>query len=65
MTDLVKNEKIKDKTGNHYRFVSLETTQEEADAKCLKLVDSGFQAANSHPSEQTQPPSNTGQAQPI
>lgn len=46
MTDLKKNEIIKDKKGNHYRFFSLENTQADANAVCQQLSDNGFQAAS-------------------
>jgi multimeric flavodoxin WrbA len=45
MTDLIKNEVITNKKGDHYRFVSVENTEEEAQHLCKELVKAGFQAA--------------------
>lgn len=45
MTDLVKEEVVKDKKGNHLRFFSIEDTQAEADAICEKLLEAGYAPA--------------------
>lgn len=45
MTDLAQNEVITNKKGDHYRFISLENSEAEAEKVCNQLLDSGFQAA--------------------
>jgi hypothetical protein len=45
MTDLKREEVISNKKGEHYRFVSLENSEEEAKNLCEQLVEKGFQPA--------------------